>query len=107
MKFSGKLLVEGDLDSSPRVSYQVLKNVLEAKRCECFILPNLSSSFSLVLSTVKIIITHNGSVLSHLAILAREFNKPVILIGGNTPDIPETGWLSITRKKENEVDVEI
>ena len=61
---------------------------------ECVICKTLNPDFSIILPSLSLIITETGSVLSHLAILARERNIPVVLISDITSKVPETGVLN-------------
>jgi len=105
MKLKGKLLVNTPLKTN-KLKYQVIKGVTDFNKCNCIITKYLNPDFTMLLNNIQVIITERGSSLSHLAIIAREYNKTVIQASGIVGKIPKEGKLSIYNNKED-VEIEI
>lgn len=80
-----------------KLKYQVLNEVMSFnKSSPCIVVNSLKSDFALLLGSVQCIITQSGSPLSHLAIVAREYNIPVFLLKKRIlNNIPHNGILSL------------
>jgi len=62
-------------------SYQYISSILSYKqmgKTTALIVDYLDPEYFLFFSHIKIILTRNGSPLSHLSILAREYGLPII-----------------------------
>lgn len=100
MKLKGKLLVNTPLKTN-KLKYQVLKKIFDFENCDCIIIKYLNPDFTMLLNNIQVIITERGSSLSHLAIVAREYNKTVIQASEIISKIPKTGKLSINYNGKN------
>jgi len=105
MKLKGKLLVRTCLKTN-KLKYQVLKKIFDFKKCDCIVTKYLNPDFTMLLNNIQAIITERGSGLSHLATVAREYNKTVIQVSKIINRIPKTGKLSINYNKED-VEIEV
>ena len=105
MKLEGKLLIRSCLRTD-KLKYQVLKRIFDFKKCDCIIIEYLNPDFTMLLNSIQVIITERGSRLSHLAIVAREYNRTVIQVNGIMSGVPKIGKLSINYNEEN-VEIEI
>ena len=82
-----------------KVKYQFIRTVTDYQEGEKIILvEQLDPDYFLLFSKVKLIITTQGSVLSHLAILAREFSIPIIKIKADER-IKNKGQIKIDKKE--------
>lgn len=98
LRFQYVPLVEGYAVSFP-VKYQVIDSVREFdEKLRCIVVRHLSPDYYLLFSFIDLIITENGSRLSHLAILALEYNRPVFLCNNIISGIAPLGSLSIHGK---------
>ncbi|MGM5482844.1 MAG: PEP-utilizing enzyme, partial [Nanobdellota archaeon] len=61
----------------------------------------LDADYTVLLNNIKLIISENGSPLAHLATVAREYNKPVLLVENILGKIPKKGSLTISNEGEN------
>ena len=61
----------------------------------CIIVKGLNPDYYLLFGSLQLIITEEGGVLSHLAIVAREHNVPIIVAENILSQIPKRGVLSI------------
>jgi len=77
MKFKGKFLT-GKSDF-PETSYEVVQGVREVKS-KAIVVKILNPDYYLLLGSINLIITENGSELSHLAIVAREQGVSIVLV---------------------------
>lgn len=81
------------------LKYQALEQVTDYQTGkEVILVEQLNPDFLLLFTKVKLIVTTQGSVLSHLAILAREFSLPLLKIK-NKKEIKESGQLKINGKE--------
>lgn len=103
MILKGNFIVKQNIENKI-YKYEVVDNILNYEGNECIIVYNLNPDFTLLLNKLSLIITEKGSQLSHLAIIAREYEKPVLFVENITKKIPKKGELSIVCKNE---DVEI
>jgi len=94
MEFQGQFLSKSDIDFDD-IKYKVIEDIEDLGDSRCIIVKTLSPDYALLLDSIDIIICEIGSALSHLAILAREHNKIVILIEDIISNIPKSGILSI------------
>jgi len=79
-----------------QIKYQVIQDPLSYSHSPCIVVPHLSPDYDLLFGSLKLIITQTGSPLSHLAIVAREFNIPVFRSKNIISKINQTGLLSLT-----------
>jgi phosphohistidine swiveling domain-containing protein len=100
MILKGNFIVKKDIENR-RYKYEIVDDILDYKGNECIIVHNLNPDFTLFLNNLSLIITEKGSPLSHLAIIAREYEKPVLAVENITKKIPERGELSIVCKNEH------
>ena len=99
MQFTGKTLVESK-NKLLKARYKVIESVLGFDDgAECIICKTLNPDFSIILPSLSLIITETGSPLSHLAILARERNIPVLLVPEILQNIPQKGKLNFENNK--------
>ncbi len=98
-RFTGALLVSAApffLD----VKYKIITDIRDYETgYPCIVVENLDPDYYLLFGSIGLIITGQGGVLSHLAILAREYNIPIIRIENITSEIPQKGILSIKGQK--------
>jgi len=93
-----KALVEGQaLDGT--FTYSKINEVSDYHGEQCIVVKTLDPDYSLLLGDVQVIMSENGSALSHLAILAMEYGKTIILINGTTA-FKRKGRLKISRSSE-------
>ena len=92
MKFKGKFLT-GKSDF-PETSYEVVQGVREVKS-KAIIVRSLNPDYYLLLGSINLIITENGSELSHLAIVAKEQNVSIFLAEDIIKKINKKGKLAI------------
>lgn len=100
MIIKAKTLV-GVIPDSFEMNYRIVKKISDFRESECIIVSYLNPDLTLLISNIKVIITERGSVLSHLAIIAREYKKAVFLAEGITRKIATRGRLLIQCNKEN------
>jgi len=82
------------------LNYQLLTDVRQFEpKTDCIITSSLNPDFSLVFGFIKAIITEAGSTLSHLSILAREYQIPIIRIPNLISKLPSMGKLQIYTSK--------
>lgn len=94
-EFSGILLVSAKTELH-ELNYKVINNIKEYEiNCPCIVAKNLDPDYFLLFGMLRLIVTEHGGVLSHLAILAREYDIPVIRIEDITSKISEKGILSL------------
>jgi len=105
MKYNGRFLVEHKLISK-KFRYKVINQISEFSGCDCIIIKNLNPDFSILLSNIQLIITEKGSALSHLAVVAREYGKSIILVENIINKTHKTGLLGLRINPEG-VEVEI
>ena len=79
MIFKGKAIVK-EVANKGTYSYQVIEDIMDFKKGNCIIIASMDPDYSILLSQISIIIAEGGSPLAHLAIIAREYNKTIILI---------------------------
>ncbi|MBN2423038.1 hypothetical protein JXB41_07475 [Candidatus Woesearchaeota archaeon] len=106
MKISGKYIIRGS-DIPLNLSYKSINNVLDYNSSECIVIKYLNPDFSLILDNLSLIITEKGSKIAHLAILAMEQNKSIVLIPDIAEKIPKKGKITLSELKNNEVEIEI
>lgn len=94
-KFTGVLLVSTEPDFL-NVKYKIIANIKDYETdYPCIVVESLDPDYYLLFGSIGLIITEQGGALSHLAIVAREYNMPIIRIENITSEIPEKGTLSI------------
>jgi len=96
----GKYLVKSN-SHLPQINYRIIRSigVSIGDVPPCIVVENLNPDYYLLFGSLKLIVTENGSVLSHLAIIAREYHISVFLSNEEIIEkITEEGTLSL---KEN------
>jgi len=83
------------------LTFQVISDIRQFKKTTlCIIIPSLNPDFSLLLGFIKVIITQTGSSLSHLSILAREHQIPILKISNIIARLPKhSKSLKVTQSK--------
>ncbi len=98
MEFQFKSMVKNTIPLD-MLDYKIIEEVREYENSmKCIIIKNMHPDFTLLLGSISLIISEKGSPLSHLAIMAREYGIPVVLIPGITSEIPKQGSLSINEE---------
>jgi len=100
MILKGNFIVKETINNKV-YKYKIIKCVLDYKGEDCIIISHLNPDFTLLLNKVSLIITEKGSPLAHLAIIAREYQKPILVVENITNKIPKKGELSVICKNEN------
>jgi len=73
-EFKAESLVNNKLDISD-IDYKIINSLNDFDDIsKCIIIKTLNPDYYLLFGSIKLIITENGSALSHLAIVARENN---------------------------------
>jgi len=104
MKFNFEELINFD-GKDCEGEYLILSNpsqILKINKKDKFFLltPFLFPDYVLLFPKIKAILTVEGSVLSHLAILCREYKIPVLKIENILKSIPGKGVLAIDCKNK-------
>jgi phosphohistidine swiveling domain-containing protein len=100
MIFKGKVIVK-EFVNEGIYNYKVIENILDFEKGDCIIVKSMNPDFSILLNQINIIISEKGSPLSHLAIIAREYNKTVVIVDNIIDKISKKGILSISYDNEN------
>ena len=100
MIFEGKIIVNECVNKG-LFSYQIIEDILDYKEGDCIIIKSMNPDYSMLLDQISIIIAERGSPVSHLAIIAREYNKTVIIVDNIVKKIPPTGRLNISVDEQN------
>lgn len=106
MRLKGKFLVDSKMGLKKPLSFKKVEDILEVTDIDCIIITSLHPDFSMVLPRVRLIISEKGSTLSHLAILAREYGRSIILVE-EIDKMPENGALQIKRRGEETVEINV
>jgi len=106
MKIKGKLLV-GCSIINKEFEYQVIKKVFDFNQADCIIVDYLNPDFTILLSNIHFIISEKGSVLSHLAIIAREYKKSIIVVEKIIKKIPKKGKICLNFISQKDVEIKI
>jgi len=106
MIIKGKLLVGPNIVNK-KFNYQVVKEVFDFQKADCIVVDYLNPDFTILLSNIRFIISERGSVLSHLAIIAREYKKSIIVVEKITSKIPKKGEMSLNFISQKNVEIEI
>ena len=106
MIIKGKLLVGSNIVSK-KFNYQVVKEVFDFQKADCIVVDYLNPDFTILLSNICFIISERGSALSHLAIIAREYKKSIIVVEKITSKIPKKGELFLNFISQKDVEIEI
>ena len=77
------------------LKYEILKDINKYSGSSCIIVKTPLPDLVLLFGSLKLLITETGSLLSHLSIVARENNIPVILVPEIISKIKEKGVLNI------------
>ena len=94
-KFTGTPIVPANV-SSLDIKYTIIDDIKNyASNYPCIVVKSLDPDYYLLFSSISLIITEQGGPLSHLAILARDYNIPVIRIENITSQIAPQGILSM------------
>jgi len=80
------------------VPYLVIENIDEYKgEAPCIVVNSLHPDYSLLLGSIRLVVAENGSALSHLATIAREYDVAVFLSREKImTKIPQRGTLTLT-----------
>ncbi|MBT3720825.1 hypothetical protein HN789_07690 [archaeon] len=97
MKLKGKLIVKGILKNT-NLSYELVNSIFDYKNSNTIIIPFLNPDYTIILNKLDVIISNSGSALSHLAVVAREYNKSVIILEKDFPKIKKYGNLKLSIK---------
>ena len=106
MIIKGKLLVGPNIVNK-KFNYQVVKEVFDFQKADCIVVDYLNPDFTILLSNIRFIISERGSVLSHLAIIAREYRKSIIVVEKITSKIPKKGEMFLNFISQKDVEIEI
>ena len=106
MIIKGKLLVGPNIVNK-KFNYQVVKKVFDFQKADCIVVDYLNPDFTILLSNIRFIISERGSVLSHLAIIAREYRKSIIVVEKITSKIPKKGEMFLNFISQKNVEIEI
>ncbi len=106
MIIKGKLLVGSNIVNK-KFNYQVVKEVFDFQKADCIVVDYLNPDFTILLSNIRFIISERGSVLSHLAIIAREYKKSIIVVEKITNKIPKKGEMFLNFISQKDVEIEI
>ncbi len=88
----------GPIHQIKSIPYEIIETIKPKKTLPVIIVRNLHPDFFLYFSYVSLIITEAGSKLSHLAILAHDFQKQIIICPDIISQIPnKTGLVSISQ----------
>ena len=94
MLFDGKFLVQSNFIGKV-YSYEIVNNISDFKAGDCIITKFLNPDLSLLINKIDLIITENGSSLSHLAIIARDYDKKILIVKDIINRIKKRGKLSL------------
>lgn len=100
MIFEGKVIVN-ESRGGGKYNYQVVEDVMDFNKGDCIIIKSMNPDYSILLNKLDVIISEKGSVLSHLATIAREYDKTLLLVKGIINKIPKKGRLNISYEGEN------
>lgn len=106
MIIKGKLLVGSNIVNK-KFNYQVVKEVFDFQKADCIVVDYLNPDFTILLSNIRFIVSERGSVLSHLAIIAREYRKSIILVEKIVDKIPKKGEMFLNFMSQKDVEIEI
>ncbi len=98
-KLEGKIIVD-NLLQNVEINYEKIESIEDYEGSECIIVNVMDPDLFLIFGKVNVIISKRGSKLSHLAILAREYKKTVIIADCSDENISQTG--NIRLKKEGD-----
>ena len=102
-KIEGKIIVDNQVKDK-EIVYEKINSVEDYEGSECIVVNIMDPDLFLIFGKVNIIISKRGSKLSHLAILAREYKKTVIIADCSDENIPQTGNIKL-RKDGDCVDI--
>ncbi|MFH1642960.1 MAG: PEP-utilizing enzyme [Nanoarchaeota archaeon] len=105
MKLEGEFVTKVPLNKQ-EFNYQFIDDLRDFKEGDCIVVKYLDPDFSMLLSDIQLIVTENGSSLSHLAIIAMEYGKCIIRVKDITNNIKNRGKLILNYVKEG-VEIEI
>jgi len=106
MTIKGKLLV-GPSITNREFKYQIIKEVFDFDKADCIIVNYLNPDFTILLSNIRFIISEKGSVLSHLAIIAREYKKSIIVVEKVSKGIPKKGKICLNFISQKDAEIKI
>ena len=106
MIIKGKLLIGSNIVNQ-KFNYQVVKEVFDFQKADCIVVDYLNPDFTILLSNIRFIVSERGSVLSHLAIIAREYRKSIILVEKIVDKIPKKGEMFLNFMSQKDVEIEI
>jgi phosphoenolpyruvate synthase/pyruvate phosphate dikinase len=75
----GEYLVKSSNKILKEYKYIKIKNYYDYEKGNCIVIDYMNPDFTILFSKIDLIITSKGSKLSHLAIIAKEYDKKVIL----------------------------
>ena len=93
--------------ANKKFNYQVVKEVFDFQKADCIVVDYLNPDFTILLSNIRFIISERGSVLSHLAIVTREYGKSIIIVEKITNKIPRKGEMFLNFTSQKDVEIEI
>lgn len=95
----GKYLIRSEFNTL-EVPYEVIEGIDEYEgKAPCIVVRCLLPDYSLLFGSVRLIVAENGSALSHLATIAREYGAAVFLSCDKiTTSIPQTGMLTLEER---------
>jgi len=100
MIYNGKIIVN-NIKNNKTFSYQVINSINEFKNKECLIVKTLNTDYSILLDQISVLISEKGSELSHLALIARDYSKTIIIMDKIIDKIPKEGKIYISFDNEN------
>jgi rifampicin phosphotransferase len=98
----GRFIVKGSI--SKEMKYCRVLRIEDFSGEECIIVKAMNPDYTILLPSIQLIITEKGSPIAHLAIIAREYGVPVVLVQGITNKLAQKGKISINQK-EGGIDV--
>lgn len=95
-EIEGKIIVDGNFPKE--MSYEKISNVEDYEGSRCIITDSLNPDIFLIFGKIDCIISKRGSKLSHLAILAREYGKSIII--ANCSETKSKGQVFIEKNND-------
>lgn len=101
MIFEGKAIVkESGNNDNGKFSYEIVNDIKDYNYSKCIIIKYMNPDCALLLKHICVIIAENGSPIAHLAIIAREYHKTVILVDKIIKKIPKKGKIHVSYENE-------
>ena len=92
-KIEGKILVDSNLPKE--MTYEKISSIEDYEDSRCVMVNTMDPDLFMIFGKIDCIISKRGSKLSHLAILAREYGKTLIL--ADSSDLKEKGNVAIEK----------